>query len=211
MHPSVSAFPRHVFYGGKLLDAPGLAESRAEPFHGDFPPFVFFDLDRKYLSAPSGRGGGGGGGGGCKAAKGGKGKARFSVALAAFAKVGNGSSGGGSKSAAAAETSSSSSSHSAPASENDGGGAAVRRNPDEAALVVQCFAALRGACEAAGAAPLAGRCGVLTPYNDQLKLLRRLFADAGFGGEVELSTVDGFQVQRPPLILPRRHRIPPLC
>ena len=59
MHPSISAFPRHVFYSGALKDATSVGPPNpdyVELFHAQFPPFLFLDV------LPEGSGGGGGGG-----------------------------------------------------------------------------------------------------------------------------------------------------
>ena len=57
MHPAISAFPRHIFYGGLLRDGKSV-RALSEPFHDRFPPFIFLDMP------PLGGGGGGGGSGG---------------------------------------------------------------------------------------------------------------------------------------------------
>jgi hypothetical protein len=61
MHPSVSAFPRALFYGGQLADGVS-AEERAAAFHADasFAPYVVWDV----RGGRERRGGGYGGGGG---------------------------------------------------------------------------------------------------------------------------------------------------
>ncbi|KAJ9064740.1 DEAD-box type RNA helicase, variant 3 [Entomophthora muscae] len=46
MHPAISQLPSTLFYKGRLLDAPGLAESKAAPWHASplFPPYHFYDV-----------------------------------------------------------------------------------------------------------------------------------------------------------------------
>lgn len=46
MHPEISMFPSRKFYGGKLLDGPGLAESLEREWHkyDGFRPYTFFDV-----------------------------------------------------------------------------------------------------------------------------------------------------------------------
>ena len=39
--------------------------------------------------------------------------------------------------------------------------------------------------------PLDGRVGILTPYREQLQLLKRLATEQGLNHELELNTVDG--------------------
>lgn len=61
MHPSISAFPRHVFYSGALKDAASVGPPNpnyVELFHAQFPPFLFLDV---LPSLPSSSGSSGGG------------------------------------------------------------------------------------------------------------------------------------------------------
>jgi len=61
MHPAISTFPRAAFYGGKLLDGPGVAEATARPWHAHpvFGPLAFFDVacGREASTASGGVGG----------------------------------------------------------------------------------------------------------------------------------------------------------
>jgi len=55
MHPKISHFPRHIFYGGNLLDGPNVQKpDYGDPLRGiicrsfpNFQPFMILDLDSK--------------------------------------------------------------------------------------------------------------------------------------------------------------------
>lgn len=46
MHPAIAAFPSREFYAGALLDAPGMAERMAAPWHkfAGLGPLAFYDV-----------------------------------------------------------------------------------------------------------------------------------------------------------------------
>ena len=56
MHPEISLFPSQAFYDGKLLDGPGMATSRTQPWHESqvLGPYRFFDVQGVHQSAPKG-------------------------------------------------------------------------------------------------------------------------------------------------------------
>jgi senataxin len=101
MHPSISVFPRNVFYDGLLKDSPSVL-SLKEGFHRLFPPFMFLNVTAQRQASSHGQ----------------------------------------------------------------------RSNEAEAEAVFQVYAALKTA--ATGDSPLPGRVGILTPYREQLRLLRRI-------------------------------------
>ena len=46
MHPAIASFPSREFYAGALLDAPGMAERMAAPWHkfAGLGPLAFYDV-----------------------------------------------------------------------------------------------------------------------------------------------------------------------
>lgn len=56
MHPDISAFPSASFYDGRLLDGPGMAALRKQPWHASslLAPYRFFDVQGQHSTAPKG-------------------------------------------------------------------------------------------------------------------------------------------------------------
>ena len=81
-----------------------------------------------------------------------------------------------------------------------------RSNPDEAKVCVSLYLAL-ARMAAATKTSLSGKVGVISPYSDQVKLLRSQFEAAGvvFTGSssdnVEIATVDSFQGKEKDIII----------
>ena len=67
-----------------------------------------------------------------------------------------------------------------------------RYNLEEATAVLKVYEKLKQVSEDQQGAPLEGRVGILTPYREQLVLLKRLAQERGFDRELELNTVDGY-------------------
>jgi senataxin len=46
MHPDISKLPSRLFYGGRLLDGPGMSDKTQQPWHVNpmFHPYRFFDV-----------------------------------------------------------------------------------------------------------------------------------------------------------------------
>lgn len=46
MHPAIAVFPSREFYASKLLDAPGMAQRMAAPWHkfAGLGPLAFYDV-----------------------------------------------------------------------------------------------------------------------------------------------------------------------
>jgi len=85
MHPAIAAFPRAAFYGGRLVDGPGVAEATARPWHAHpvFGPLAFFDVACGREASTSTTAGGGGATAGT-AARSLTNKAEAELALALF-------------------------------------------------------------------------------------------------------------------------------
>jgi senataxin len=56
MHPEISQFPSTTFYDGRLLDGPGMDQSRKRPWHSTalLGPYRFFDVQGQHQAAPKG-------------------------------------------------------------------------------------------------------------------------------------------------------------
>lgn len=56
MHPEISLFPSNAFYDGKLLDGPGMAKLRTQPWHESriLGAYRFFDVNGFHQSVPGG-------------------------------------------------------------------------------------------------------------------------------------------------------------
>jgi senataxin len=56
MHPEISELPSEVFYSGRLLDGPGMAEKTKQSWHSSamFPPYRFYNVQGQEASATSG-------------------------------------------------------------------------------------------------------------------------------------------------------------
>jgi senataxin len=56
MHPEISELPSQVFYSGRLLDGPGMAEKTKRPWHNSpiFPPYQFFNVSGQESQADRG-------------------------------------------------------------------------------------------------------------------------------------------------------------
>ena len=71
------------------------------------------------------------------------------------------------------------------------------RNQAEADKVLSIYNALVTVTQARGGEKLAGKVGILTPYADQLRVLKTVFR----GHDVELNTVDGYQGREKDIII----------
>ena len=74
-----------------------------------------------------------------------------------------------------------------------------RSNAAEAALAFNVFRTLKRLGERPKGDSISGRVGLVTPYRDQLRVLRRVFA--GHEHEVEINTVDGYQGREKDVII----------
>ena len=73
-----------------------------------------------------------------------------------------------------------------------------RSNAEEAAVCVSLYFAL---LRMAGDLPLAGRVGVISPYAEQVRLLKSTFEQTGVTDAIEIATVDSFQGKEKDIII----------
>ena len=86
-------------------------------------------------------------------------------------------------------------------SEESGGNYRSYCNEQEVLLALNLFLTLRQSFDPS---TICGNVGIITPYSDQLSLLKKLFRrDIGddYGNEVEINTVDGFQGREKDIII----------
>jgi senataxin len=80
-----------------------------------------------------------------------------------------------------------------------------RSNPDEAAVCVSLYFALLRIAQTDGS-DLAGRVGVISPYSEQVRVLKQMFQAAGIKAsgnidDIEIATVDSFQGKEKDIII----------
>jgi len=76
-----------------------------------------------------------------------------------------------------------------------------RSNLAEAEAVFEVYHSLKTTARECGDLALGGRVGILTPYREQLRLLRDMAGARGLSSELELNTVDGFQGREKDVII----------